>query len=278
VHDAEHRFSTSLEANGLRFPAESKGDDVTYCIGVLVRDGLVMIADTRTNAGVDNISQYKKLRLFGEEGKRFIAVASAGSLSTTQAAIHRLRQGVPNPETGELDTLENAPDIFTAALACGRAIQAARATMEGMQQSGINFDATLLVGGSIGGEKTRLFLVYSEGNIIECGQDTPYLQIGELKYGKPILDRALAYETSLADALKIGLLSFDATMRSNLAVYHPLDVVVARSGQTRAELVKRIEEDDDYFVDLSKRWSEALSKAAAEIPPPPYAELQDLFG
>jgi putative proteasome-type protease len=251
---------------------------VTYCIGVLVRDGLVMIADTRTNAGVDNISQYKKLRLFGEEGKRFIAVASAGSLSTTQAAIHRLRQGVPNPETGELDTLENAPDIFTAALACGRAIQAARATMEGMQQSGINFDATLLVGGSIGGEKTRLFLVYSEGNIIECGQDTPYLQIGELKYGKPILDRALAYETSLADALKIGLLSFDATMRSNLAVYHPLDVVVARSGQTRAELVKRIEEDDDYFVDLSKRWSEALSKAAAEIPPPPYAELQDLFG
>jgi putative proteasome-type protease len=246
---------------------------VTYCIGVLVRDGLLMIADTRTNAGVDNISSYKKLRLFGKDGERFIAVASAGSLSTTQAAIERLQQGVLNPETGELDTLENAPDIFTAALACGRAIQSARATMEGLQQSGINFDATLLVGGSIGGEKTRLFLVYSQGNIIECGQDTPYLQIGELKYGKPILDRALSYETSLADALKIGLLSFDATMRSNLAVYHPLDIVIARAGQTRAELVERIDADDPYFNDLSSRWSAALSQAAAQIPPPPYGQL-----
>jgi putative proteasome-type protease len=248
-----------------------KGEAVTYCIGVLVRDGLVMIADTRTNAGVDNISQYKKLRLMGEDGKRFIAIASAGSLSTTQAAIHRMKQGVPNPETGEIDTLENTPDIFTAALACGRAIQAARVSMESLESSGINFDASLLVGGSIGGEKTRLFLVYSQGNIIECGQDTPYLQIGELKYGKPILDRALTYETSLEDALKIGLLSFDATMRSNLAVYHPLDIVIARNGQTRPELVKRIDENDPYFVDLSKRWSEALSKAAAEIPPPNYA-------
>jgi len=247
-----------------------KGDAVTYCIGVLVRDGLVMIADTRTNAGVDNISQYKKLRLMGEDGRRFIAIASAGSLSTTQAAIHRMKQGVPNPETGELDTLENAPDIFTAALACGRAIQAARASMESLESSGINFDASLLVGGSIGGEKTRLFLVYSQGNIIECGQDTPYLQIGELKYGKPILDRALTFETSLEDALKIGLLSFDATMRSNLAVYHPLDIVIARNGQTKPELVKRINETDPYFQDLSRRWSEALSQAASEIPPPNY--------
>ena len=246
---------------------------MTYCIGVLVEDGLVMIADTRTNAGVDNISQYKKLRLFGEDGRRFIAIASAGSLSTTQTALHKLRQGVPNPETGELDTLENAPDIFTAALACGRAVQAARATMEGLQQGNINFAASLLVGGSIGGEKTRLFLVYSQGNIIECGQDTPYLQIGELKYGKPILDRALTHRTSLSDALKIGLLSFDATMRSNLAVYHPLDIVIAKNGQTKPELVTRIDQDDAYFQDLSRRWSAALTQAADEIPPPPYGQV-----
>lgn len=246
---------------------------MTYCIGVLVRDGLVMIADTRTNAGVDNISSYRKLRLFGEDGKRFIAICSAGSLSTTQTAIQHLHQGIPNPETGELDTLENAPDIFTAAVACGRAIQGARAAMQNLKQPGINFDASLLVGGSIGGEKTRLFLVYSQGNIIECGQDTPFLQIGELKYGKPILDRAIDYDTSLGDALKIGLLSFDATMRSNLAVYHPLDIVVARTGQTKADLVKRINQDDPYFQDLSRRWSDALSRAAADIPPPSYAEL-----
>lgn len=246
---------------------------MTYCIGVLVRDGLLMIADTRTNAGVDNISQYRKLRLMSEDDNRFIAVASAGSLSTTQAALHRMKHGMPNPDTGEPDTLENAPDIFTAALACGRALQAARASVEGLRDSRVNFDATLLVGGSIGGERTRLFLVYPQGNIIECGQDTPFLQIGELKYGKPILDRALTYETSLADALKIGLLSFDATMRSNLAVYHPLDIVVARAGQSKPDLVTRIDDTDEYFQDLSRRWSDALSKAAAEIPPPPYGQI-----
>lgn len=246
---------------------------MTYCLGILVRDGLVMIADTRTNAGVDNISQYKKLRLFQGDGRRFIAVASAGSLSTTQAAIHRLRQGIPNPDTGEIETLDNVPDIFSAALACGRAIRGARDTMKGMQQSAINFSATLLVGGSINGEKTRLFLVYSEGNIIECGQDTPYLQIGELKFGKPILDRALTYETPLGESLKIGLLSFDATMRSNLAVYHPLDIVVARANETKALLEHRIQDDDPYFNELSKRWSDALSRATADIPLPPYGEL-----
>lgn len=246
---------------------------MTYCVGILVREGLVMIADTRTNAGVDNISQFKKLRLFGQDGKRFIAAASAGSLSTTQAAFHRLQQGVLNPETGELETLDNVPDIFSAALACGRAIRAARDTIKGMQQSAINFSASLLVGGSINGEKTRLFLVYSEGNIIECGQDTPYLQIGELKFGKPILDRALTYETSLGEALKVGLLSFDSTMRSNLAVYHPLDIVVARANETKPLLEHRIHEDDAYFRDLSQRWSDALSKATADIPPPPYGAL-----
>lgn len=246
---------------------------MTYCLGILVRDGLVMIADTRTNAGVDNISQYKKLRLFGDGNKRFIAVASAGSLSTTQTALHKMRQGMPNPETGELETLDNVPDIFSAALACGRAVRSARDTMKGMQQSTINFSATLLVGGSVNGEKTRLFLVYSEGNVIECGQDTPYLQIGELKFGKPILDRALTYQTPLGEALKIGLLSFDATMRSNLAVYHPLDIVVARANETKPLLEHRINEDDPYFNDLSRRWSEALSRAAADIPPPSYGEL-----
>ncbi|NNM76898.1 peptidase [Sphingomonas sp. ID1715] len=246
---------------------------MTYCLGILVQDGLVMIADTRTNAGVDNFSQYRKLRRFGTDGERLIAIASAGSLSTTQAALHRLRQGLLNPETGEIETLDSVPDIFSAALACGRAIRGARDTMDGLQQSAVNFDATLLIGGSIGGEKTRLFLVYPEGNIIECGQDTPYMQIGELKFGKPMLDRALTFETGLRDALKIGLLSFDATLRSNLAVYLPLDVLIARTGETRPSLVHRIREDDPYFTDLSRRWSEALSRAADDIPAPPYGDF-----
>jgi putative proteasome-type protease len=243
---------------------------VTYCVGFRVKDGLVMMADTRTNAGVDNISTYRKLRIHGNDGKRFIAIASAGSLSTTQGAMQRLQQGVVNPETEKAETLDNVPNIYAAALAAGRAIRAARDGMESLEQENVNFDATLLVGGSIGGEPTRLFLVYSAGNVIECQPDTPYLQIGENKYGKPILDRALQYDTDLYEAMKIGLISFDSTMRSNLAVGLPIDILVVRDKATTAELIHRIGPDDAYFHDLSQRWSTALAHARAEIPQPPY--------
>ena len=243
---------------------------MTYCIGILVQDGLVMAADTRTNAGVDNISTYRKLRVHGNDGKRLIAIASAGSLSTTQAAIQRLSHGILNPETGEIETLDTVPDIFSAALAAGRALRASRDAMSGLQAEDVNFDATFLVGGSIGGEKTRLFLVYSAGNAIECGSDTPYLQIGEKKYGKPIVDRALRWDTELKEAVKIALISFDSTMRSNLAVGLPLDLMVAKSGESRADTLIRITDNDPYFRDLSQRWATALAHAREEIPPPPY--------
>jgi len=243
---------------------------VTYCVGILVEQGLAMLADTRTNAGVDNISMYRKLRVYGNDGKRLIAVASAGSLSTTQAAIQRLSQGIPNPETGEIDTLDTVPDIFSAALAAGRALRASRDAMAGLQAEDVNFDASFLVGGSINGEKTRLFLVYPAGNAIECGADTPYLQIGENKYGKPIIDRALRYDTDLKEAVKIALISFDSTMRSNLAVGLPLDLIIARMGEGKAETLVRIDDSDPYFHDLSQRWSDALAHAREEIPAPPY--------
>ena len=243
---------------------------MTYCVGILVQQGLAMLADTRTNAGVDNISTYRKLRVHGNDGKRLIAIASAGSLSTTQAAIQRLSQGIINPETGESETLDTVSDIFSAALAAGRALRASRDAMAGLQAEDVNFDATFLVGGSVGGERTRLFLVYSAGNAIECGPDTPYLQIGENKYGKPILDRALRHDTDLKEAVKVALISFDSTLRSNLAVGLPLDLMIARSGQTRAETLVRIDDSDPYFHDLSQRWSEALAHAREEIPNPPY--------
>jgi len=243
---------------------------VTYCVGILVEQGLAMLADTRTNAGVDNISTYRKLRVHGNDGKRLIAIASAGSLSTTQAAIQRLSQGIINPETGESETLDTVSDIFSAALAAGRALRASRDAMAGLQAEDVNFDATFLVGGSVGGERTRLFLVYSAGNAIECGPETPYLQIGENKYGKPILDRALRHDTELKEAVKVALISFDSTLRSNLAVGLPLDLMIARSGQTRAETLVRIDDSDPYFHDLSQRWSEALAHAREEIPNPPY--------
>jgi putative proteasome-type protease len=243
---------------------------VTYCVGLLVEDGLVMIADTRTNAGVDNISTYRKLRIHGDDGKRLIVIASAGSLSTTQGAMHRLAAGIRNPESGKPETLDSVTGIYQAALATGRALRAARDGMTSLEQGDINFDATLLVGGSIGGERTRLFLVYSAGNLIECAADTPYLQIGEYKYGKPILDRALMHDTELYEAVKIGLISFDSTMRANLAVGPPLDLLVARNGVSRAELVYRVSPDDEYFRALSGSWGQALERARIEIPQPPY--------
>jgi putative proteasome-type protease len=239
-------------------------------VGLLVREGLAMLADTRTNAGVDNISTYRKLRVFGNDGERLIAVSSAGNLSTTQAALERVQLGFTAPDTGELESLGSVPSIHRAAYLVGQAVRHARHEIEGPIQGDINFDATLLVGGSIGGEPTRLFLVYGAGNFIECGQDTPYLQIGETKYGKPILDRALSYETELDEAVKIGLISFSSTMRSNLAVGLPIDLMTCRAGEGRAQLVFRIDEHDSYYRDLSDRWSAALRAAQASIPRPPY--------
>jgi putative proteasome-type protease len=243
---------------------------MTYCLGIRVRDGLVMMADTRTNAGVDNISTYRKLRVFGNDGKRLIAVASAGSLSTTQGAVQRLANGVHNPDSDRMESWNDFPSIYDAALAAGRALRAARDGMTSLEQADINFDATLLVGGSIDGEPSRLFLVYSAGNIIECGSDTPYLQIGENKYGKPILDRALTFDTDISEAIKVGLISFDSTMRANLAVGLPIDLLAAPDRAGRASINRRIEEDDPYFSELSRRWEEALAHARAEIPAPPY--------
>lgn len=243
---------------------------MTYCAGFLVRDGLVMMADTRTNAGVDNVSTYRKLRVHANDGNRLIVSASAGSLSTTQDAVQRLHQGVTNPETGEMETLESVSSIYDAALAAGRALRAARDGMESLEQQQISFDATLLVGGSVGGEPLRLFLVYPAGNCIECGPDTPYLQIGENKYGKPILDRALCYDTELYEAVKIGLISFSSTMRSNLAVGLPIDLVTARQGRPGAEVVHRIWPNDGYFAELSRRWSEVINEACRAVPPVPF--------
>ncbi|MBS0504026.1 MAG: peptidase [Proteobacteria bacterium] len=243
---------------------------MTYCIGMLVRDGLVMMADTRTNAGVDNISTYRKLRLYGNDGKRLIAVASAGSLSTTQGAVQRVARGVINPETERTETWSSFSSIYDAAIAAGRALRATRDSMEELHQPGINFDATLLVGGSINGEPSRLFLVYSAGNTIECAPDTPYMQIGELKYGKPILDRALHYDTPLPEAIKIGLVSFDSTMRANLAVGLPIDLMVADAGVNQTRINRRIEESDDYFLTLSLQWHQKLARATDELPLPPY--------
>jgi putative proteasome-type protease len=247
---------------------------MTYCCGILVREGLVMIADTRTNAGLDNISTFRKLHVFRKSGERIMAIATAGNLAISQSVISTLSEGVENPATGELETLMNAPSMFKAAQRIGAAIRGINATEgKALQSEDINFDVSFLFGGQIQGSRMRLFMIYPAGNFIECTTDTPYLQIGEHKYGKPVLDRAISYDVDVYDALKIGLISMDSTMRSNLGVGMPIDVLVVRPDTGDSELDHRIETGEPYFTDLRSRWSTALRAAHQNIPRPPYKDV-----
>src|SRR5689334_3134196 len=244
---------------------------MTYCCGILVRDGMVMIADTRTNAGLDNISTFRKLHVFRDPGERVMALASSGNLSISQSVVAMLNEGMENPATGEIDTLMNAPTMFQAAQRIGHAVRRVH-EIEGpaLEAADVKFEVSFLFGGQIRGEKLRLYMIYSAGNFIECTTDTPYLQIGEHKYGKPVLDRAISYDTDLYDALKIGLISMDSTMRSNLGVGLPIDLLVARRDACDSEVNYRIEPGEPYFQDLRERWSGALRAAHIAIPRPPY--------
>lgn len=245
---------------------------MTYCCGILVRDGLVMIADTRTNAGLDNVSTFRKLHIYTEPGERIMAIASSGNLSLSQSVRSILTEGVDNPETGERETLMNSPTMFQAAQRIGRTIRTIQAAEgKALEAAEIDHDVAFLFGGQIKGGRVRLFMIYSAGNFIECTVDTPYLQIGEVKYGKPVLDRAINYEMDIYDALKVGLISIDSTLRSNLSVGLPIDLMVLRRDTCDPELIYRIEPGEPYFTDLRERWSAALRAAHIGIPRPPYA-------
>src|SRR5215211_8403462 len=215
---------------------------MTYCCGILVREGLVVIADTRTNAGLDNISTFRKLFVFEEPGHSVFALASSGNLSLAQSVVSILNEGLENSDTGQLETLMNAPTMFQAAQRIGRVIRHIHRTeAAALEASDVKFDVGFLFGGQIRGGPLRLFMIYAAGNFIECTTDTPYLQIGEHKYGKPVLDRAIGHGTDIYDALKIGLISVDSTMRSNLGVGMPLDVLIVRRDACAAELTYRVE-------------------------------------
>jgi putative proteasome-type protease len=248
---------------------------MTYCCGILVREGLVMIGDTRTNAGLDNISTFRKLQLFEQPGRHVMMLAASGNLSVTQGAVNLLVEGLENPETGEIERLCDAQSMAPAANLVGRAIRRSLELMgDAVKQTGVSFDVTLLFGGQIGAAPPRLFMIYTAGNAIECTPDTPYLQIGEHKYGKPILDRAITYDTEIYEALKIGLISMDSTIRSNLSVGLPIDIALMRRDALKTEVATRIDANDSYFRDLRERWSAALRAAHMDIPPPPYRDRQ----
>ena len=248
---------------------------MTYCVGLLVRAGLVMIADTRTNAGIDNISTYRKLHVLADTDERQIFLASAGSLSVTQTMLSLIEEGLAGTDEQVTPrTVALQPTMFRAAQLIGEALTIARSIVRAaVEGSKISANASFLLGGRIGGEPLHLYLIYNEGNFIECQPDAPFLQIGELKYGKPMLDRTLTYDTSLEEAVKVALISFDSTIRSNLSVGLPLDVVALPSDRTQPIVQRRIENDDDYFTGLSRDWGRMLNDSRMAIEDPPFMRI-----
>ncbi len=239
---------------------------MTYCVGLKLKRGLVMAADTRTNAGLDNISTFRKLQTFEVAGERVFIMMSAGNLAVTQAVVAMLEEEFEHPdEDDENSSLKTVPTLFQAAALVGETLKTVRQGHVDQGLSSDAFSASFIFGGQIGTEEPRLYQIYSEGNFIEAKEDTPFFQIGEHKYGKPILDRVANQEMRLGEAAKLVLLSFDSTIRSNLSVGMPIDMVVYNTDNLSIDRVRRIEQDDPYFRSISAKWSEALRTAVETI-------------
>ena len=263
---------------------------MTYCIGLYTENGLVMLADTRTNAGVDNISTFRKLKVWETPGERVISLMSAGNLAVSQTVIGLLDEGLlfteedrsvmgaDAPEDPEIaQTLLTVPTMFQAALLVGRAVRAVYHTDgKALESQDSPFNVSMILGGQIAGRRMRMFNVYAAGNFIEASEDTPFFQIGEHKYGKPILDRAMRYDIELNDAVKLSLLSMDSTLRSNLTVGMPLDLMVYQKDHLKVGLQRRINSGDEYYDHLQVAWSDSLRSAYAKLPEPGWMN-PDLF-
>jgi len=239
---------------------------MTYCVGLKLNEGLVLLSDTRTNAGLDNISTYRKMFFFEEPGERIVAILTAGSLSLTQTTIARLQEAVEHPQADETSSIMHAPTMLQVATIIGDTLnRTRREIVEQCRDLSQQASASMIVGGQRRGGEMRLFLIYPEGNFIEATEDTPFLQIGEHKYGKPILDRVVRPDTSLADAQKAVLLSMDSTLRSNLSVGMPLDLAVIRKDDCRVSHKRRILEGDPAFMAMSAAWSAALRDSFVKV-------------
>ncbi|WP_339109356.1 proteasome-type protease [Thioclava sp. GXIMD4216] len=239
---------------------------MTYCVGLLLDAGMVLLSDTRTNAGLDNISTYKKMFTFERPGERVITVMTAGSLSVTQTTIAQLREAIDDPEATADQSIMLAPTMLKVAEIIGATLARVRSSINAkMEMSQVSTSASMIVAGQRQDGAMRMFLVYPEGNFIEATEDTPFLQIGEHKYGKPILDRVVRMSTSLDDAKKAVLLSMDSTLRSNLSVGMPLDLAVIRKGALCLGETTRIEAQDPQFMAMSQAWSDVLRDGFSEI-------------
>ena len=238
---------------------------MTYCVGLLLDAGIVLLSDTRTNAGLDNIATYRKMFVFEEPGERVITILTAGSLSVTQTTMARLREIADDPNASEETSLMKAPTMLKVADIVGAKLAEVRADVDQKLVMSQGVSASMIVAGQRKGGEMRMFLIYPEGNYIEATEDTPFLQIGEHKYGKPILDRVVTTRTSLKDAQKAVLLSMDSTLRSNLTVGMPLDLAVIERDSCKISQRRRIEPGDESFRAMSEAWSTALRDGFSQI-------------
>lgn len=241
---------------------------MTYCVATLLDTGMVFLSDSRTNAGVDQINTFRKMHVFDRPGDRVLVLMSAGNLAVSQAVVHVLREQIIQHDTA---SLYNVTTVFDAAVIVGEALRDIhRRDSAALKEHGIEFNATFILGGQIKGEAPRLFQIYSAGNFIEATDDTPYFQIGESKYGKPILDRVITRSSSIAEATKCALISMDSTIRSNLSVGLPLDLLCLRRDMLRVQLHRNITADDEYFRMIRSGWSDSLRHAFHALPNPSF--------
>jgi putative proteasome-type protease len=237
---------------------------VTYCVGILLDEGVVLASDSRTNAGIDRVSTFRKMFTFEKPGERFFALVTAGNLSLTQGVISLLGEWL-NTENPEQD-LFAVTSMFGAARVVGAALREIHKIDAGyLQQREVDFTGSFIFAGQLKGGQLRLFLVYDAGNFIEAMGDTTYFQIGEVKYGKPILDRIIQPDTSLSDAAKCALISFDSTMRSNVSVGPPIDVLIYRRNSLKRDFMTRLEDADPYLQAIRDGWGGAIHKAFHDI-------------
>ena len=239
---------------------------MTYCVGMMLRRGLVFMSDTRTNAGLDNISTFKKMSIWEAQGDRVITLLSSGNLATTQAVVSLLDERTKAHES-RVPTLLGVPSMFQAARLVADTL---REVIDNHRQAGQEADsafrATLILGGEIAGGAPRLFLIYPEGNFIEASADTPFFQIGETKYGRPIIIRGYDRTMSMEDAVKLLMVSFDSTLKANLSVGLPLDLQVIERDVFEPAHEHRVTHDDPYFRSISSSWGDALKSAFHSLP------------
>ena len=237
---------------------------MSYCVATMIDAGIVFASDSRTNAGVDNISTFRKMKTFERSGDRVLVIVNSGNLAVTQATINHLEQAIRHNTEPNLMSVYS---MYEVAELIGAALREVR-HRDGpfLLENNVDGSANFIVGGQIAGEYQRLFMVYSEGNFIEATPETPYFQIGEVKYGKPIIDRVISADTCMDDAVKCVLVSFDSTMRSNLSVGLPIDMACYKRESLQLGRIYRFDEKDTYMQLLSQSWNEGVRRAFAQLP------------